>query len=480
MLGRIGGLCLLLLVVGLPVLSNDFGQLEVWDTEPVAGFAVSTGWRLVGPIGDGRVRIDFTGIVGHNTTGTNQYQFHESTNFTATPVISNSLVEPFDNPPTITSSANIPVGAGGCCAAPHSVCHGDGSCTTTFRGSDGRFRELRIQDASATSIIVDPSATNQLSATIDRYLDGLVVGTADTAAGTNEIYVKPDGASSYTPIAAPPCDSPLTNLHWAAVADPLDDWLITGCRNGGNITIRQIALPSGAINWFEVVTTVPAPDAFRYLQLDHCGQVSFPDQTTGDAIAFAVPRNTDTVVGMMGPIGNPGAPGFSSSRVITGTTNDYFGLDCDNDLLTLVRQGPGGTGTQLVYVDFDDLSGQTNLLSATDDARTPDWINTAPDYAGTITNQTQPEPSYIDAPYLPIVLRTGGLGGQVVYGSVPRVLFFDGFESGDTSFWDATVGLASANGRPAVDGQRSSDGQPAATAAPGSSQVGVGSDLRHP
>jgi hypothetical protein len=362
--------------------------------------------------------------------------------------------------PTLTITANLDVGAGqnACCAAPHALCQGDGSCTTAFTGSDGRFREFVIENATASSTIVEKGAQNQISAVIDAYLGGIVVGTADTVAATNEIYVKPTGATNYTLVANPPCDSPFLNLHWASVTDPLDDWLLTGCRTGSTVTVRQFQLPGGTTSWTVVApTTVPPPDAFRYLNLDHCGEVTLPDQTTGDVVAYTIPRNNDMVITLTGPVGGPDAPDFSTTTVISGTANDYYGLDCREEQVVIARLHPDGAGMQFVYLDFDDLSGSVNLMSRTEPDPSPAFVNFAPDYAFTVTNDATPVAAYVDFPYLPLVMKGGGLGGTTDYAAVPRVVFFDGFESGDTRFWDNVVGLADEAGEsapPAVAGIR--------------------------
>jgi hypothetical protein len=438
-IGRVAGLAALLAVVGLPL----FSDLEFlgWDGVPVDGFAATTAYRRTG---QGPVTQTFSlySLVGHNEGAGNQYQVHDSSPLQATYVVTYTTLRPIDgaNPPTITNSVDLAPAAGGCCAAPHAVCNEDGTCITAFTGSDGRFRELTAQGNSATSAIIEANA--RLSATLEPWIDGIVATTSDVAGGTIDLYQKPFGGTSYTPAGDVVCDPPTTNMHWATVASPVDDWTLVACRNGGPINLTQVALPAGANQRSIPTTSAPAPTAFRYLQLDFCGNdTQFPNQSFGPGIALVVPRNTDTVVMLLGEVGNAAAPQFVGSTVVSGTANDYFGMTCDANLVTVLRADPDGTGLQTVYIDFGDLSGAPNLLTHTDDSVTPGWLNTAPDHAVAITN-TGAESYQIDSSYRPIVFKTGGSlngTGQVAYGSIPTMLFFDGFESGDTRFWDTAV-----------------------------------------
>ncbi|MEZ5333696.1 MAG: hypothetical protein R2991_17055, partial [Thermoanaerobaculia bacterium] len=373
-LARAAGLAVLACVLALPLASQLI--FSDWDTVPIDGFAGTTTYRLIGqgPITE---TFELTTLAGYNPGAGNQYQVHFSSPLSATYVLTSTTFEPLDTTPAITVTADLGAAAGGCCAAPHALCKNDGTCVTTFTGSDGRFRELIFQPGSASTVQI--ATDSLLSATVERWAGGLVATSSDVAAQTVRIYVQADGSSTWVPVNSVDCNPPTQNFHWATVTEPDDDFVAVACRDGSTMHVYQVALPSGTIQWDITPGTVPTPTAFRYAQLDSCGgQVPFPNQTSGPGIAMVAPRNTDMLVTLFGPVGNASPPGFQGSAVISGTTDDYFGMTCDDDLVTIARKDSDGSGLQTVILDFDGLSGAPNVYAETIDARTPDWINTAP------------------------------------------------------------------------------------------------------
>jgi hypothetical protein len=450
---RIGGLGLLLGIVVLPLFALNV-SLFFWDSVPINGFAASTGWLIVDLSGTEVIPTNITlvSIVGHNTTGTNQYQLHQSSNLPVGLTLTDTIETlPLTFQPTVSTSISLPLADNGCCAAPNAVANDDDSVSTAFTGGDGKFRILRTDGTTTTSTPIDPAANGQLSAALQAVGGtlgaALVAATSDTINQTLDGYLLIDGSTSWTQVFEPPCTPPTQNYHFAITANPTDDWVATVCREGLTIFVRQNQLPAGTEQWsVNLGTLQQAPNAFRYQGAAYCGgDTEFADQSTGQAIAYAIPRNNDMVVGMLGPVGTAATPTRMVDTILPGTANDYYGFFCEGNIVTIVRQDIDGSGMRFDYVNFNDLNGSVSKLFDVDDSVTPVWANVAPTFATRNSDVDPDERFNMKLNYLPVIFKTSGsLRGvdQVVYGSVPAMLFFDGFESGDTSSWDNAVGLA--------------------------------------
>jgi hypothetical protein len=205
---------------------------------------------------------------------------------------------------------------------------------------------------------------------------------------------------------------------------------------GTDLNLLKFDVEQGSVVWElpNIVTLGPPPDAtFNYFQVVE----------DDGSVAVLAPRDNDTVIWFADDAGGPSPPTSIRIHTINGAPpGDHQAFLLDGRQITYVHPDPDGVGTEIHYVDFSSsMTAPHNVKIVEDNSITGAWHNTAPSYAVFLTETMNPSSAEVfqikpNAIYL---VQGDPVSNVVRYGTVPLILFFDGFESAGTIFWDNSV-----------------------------------------
>jgi hypothetical protein len=384
---------------------------------------------------------------GHNA-GSNIYQQQACDPITADYVAdTNGDYFDVDAPDDDTCAfvGDLPVTSGSCCASEQSWFE-DGHLHFAGTASGLTLTDFDVDPASpstATATAID-SLASRLSSILDRFNAGLVAAAFNTATNQVDFFVHPDG-SSWAPMTSLTCDGPATNYHWGTTTDPAGNHLWSSCRTGGNVRVRQLELPGGALDWDQVVDAPGVSSSFFYEQADFCGPIDLGGGNQVPGVAVLSPSPTGTKICVLAGVGGPGPPSAVRCASIPGSAPDRQLFHCSGSLAYYHGAAPGGTGVRDVAVNCGRMDGPCIFEDSIDTSRSVNFAGGPPAYTVfSSVPDARGVTSTLPIRYRRLLFAEGynpaGTASDVVrFGVLPVPFYFDNFESGDLRFWSTAV-----------------------------------------
>lgn len=419
--GQLLGVGLVLgLAVAPLVFSNGF---DVWTTIPTtAPFAATPGFRLV----PGGAQI--VTPIGFSSSG-NKFRIDATSTLTETVPFSLDLTGASVTGGGVAAALN-----GYCCFSEYAQAP-DGS-TLNFTGTapGGLLEHITITPGGVVSTTrIDPTSTNDFTGDAEATRCGLMTLTSSIDSGQTVVYTNTyTNTTGWTPIVARNSDTTSASRHPGLAVDPdtCDGYLLYP--SGTNLNLEKFDKNGNSL-WqlTGIVTLGAAPDAtFNYFQIV---------EDNGN-LAVLAPRDSDTIIWFTNDAGGSSPPSATETITNTGVPpGDHQAFTLDGRVATLVWPDPDGTGTETrIYLFNDNLAIPPNQMIMEDNSVEGTWHNTVPNYSVVLANASPASAQVFDA-NLSETFIVQGDASNVRYGSVITPLFFDGFESGDTSFWNNAV-----------------------------------------
>jgi hypothetical protein len=433
---RVLGVGLVLTVVALPVLFS--GGFEPWTSIPTTNpFAAPTGIRIVSgtPADPHGVQIDSP--VLFRPGGQNQTRLDACPWATATLSIPNVLEVDLTSGAVVEGSVATALN-GYCCFSENAYAPDGETLNFTGTAPGGLLMLIEVSPGgTVTTSRIDPSSTNDFTGDLEATRRGLLTLTSSTDDNTTVVY-----SNTYTePVAwtealTRTSDDVFQNRHPGLAVDPEagDGYLVYP--QGTDLILLKFDAEQGAVVWEAVgiVGLGPPPDAvFNYFQVV---------EDEGN-VAVLAPRDNDTVIWFTDDAGGPNPPSFTRTITLQGApSGDHQAFLLADRQVTFVRPDPDGTGIEIHYVDFSSsLTISNNVKIVEDNSITGAWHNTPPSYAVFLTDTGRSSSAEVfEIRPNAIYIVQGDPDSNVVrYGTVPLILFFDGFESAGTTFWNNSV-----------------------------------------
>jgi hypothetical protein len=430
---RVMGVVFVVAVVVLPVLfSQGFDQ---WTSIPTnSPFAATLGYRIVGLPADGDQVVMIDSMALHSNGSVNVTRVDESNGLPAvqpTPGVvrvdlSDGTMIPGPIPPALDSM---------CCFSNHAFSP-DGE-SIHWTGTEGQGWLMQIEYAPDGSVIktrIDPTSIFDYTAYMQALLRGWVTFTSSTDSNETVVYANTYTAtSSWNRLVSRPSDDVFTNRHSGSTTDPEANDVFVVYPLGTSLNLLKYGVDEDQVLWelFDIVTLgTPPDDTFNYYQVVH-------DE---GHVAVMAPRDNDTVLWYADDAGGLSAPTATQYITYQGTpTGDHQGLAMYGRQVTTIRPNPGGPGAEIRYVIFNaDPSVPANQHVVYDEDLTGGWFNVLPNYTVQLINPADPASAAVfDVSGDELFVAVGNTFSDTMdYGTVPRPIYFDGFESNGIYFWN--------------------------------------------
>lgn len=430
---RVLGTIFVVVVVVLPVLFSQ--GFEQWTSIPTTSpFAAATGYRIVTLPTNGGPLVELDSIALHSNRAQNLGRVDQSNVLPAvqpTPgVISldlqNGTMVPGATPAALNST---------CCYSENTFSP-DGE-TVHWTGTEGNgWSTYFVMEANGTvnKLRIDITSVNDWTGDIEAILSGFVNLTSSTDSNETVVYANTfTDTGTWNEQVSRTSDDVFQNRHpgLAVDAEAMDLYLAYTYNTGLNLLKYDVN--GGQVLWelFNIVPLgVPPDTTFNYFQVVE----------DNGHVAVLAPRNNDTVIWYAEDAGGVSPPTATQAFTMTlAPPGDHQGFTINDRMATLVRPDPDLSGTEIRYVLFNpDPAIPPNEFVIVDDTYTGTWYNLGPNYSVRLENPNDPSSAVVwDISGNEIYVATGNaITDTMNYGTVPRPVFFDGFESNGTYFWN--------------------------------------------